>query len=199
MTDEQSAPIRQLRFRLTRDDFAAFEALPRELIGTEKLWLFGPILLCGAAAGFFEDELKAILPWDPTTQWGQLATVLVAVGVGYGLSLLLLTARMRRRIKRADVPESETVVDVFPQVCLAGEEGNQGSYLWSALNIVETGSHVFLCQAGRAPVILPLRAFRDAADMANFAAMARVLGSEDEREDLPIEADDEPRAKERTP
>ena len=73
MTDNSKTPIYQLRFQLAREDIAAFEFLPRELVGWEKLWLFGSILALGAAAGFFEDQLSAVLPWDPGTRWGQLA------------------------------------------------------------------------------------------------------------------------------
>ena len=182
MTDDLDAPIRQFRYQLTREDIAAYHFLPRELVGWEKLWLFGPILVCGAAAGYFESSLKEILPWDPDTQLGQLVTVLGAIAIGYLLSLILLTARTRHRINAAHVPESETRVDVFPQLVFAGAEADQASYVWSNLDIIETATHIFLTQAGRAPIILPLRAFRDANDMANFAAMARVFhrGDDDE-------------------
>lgn len=194
MTEDLNTPLRQLRFQLTREDIAAYHFLPRELKGWEKLWLFGPILACGAAAGFFEDSLKQILPWDPDAQIGQLMTVLVAIAIGYGMSLILLTARTRHRINSASVPAQQTVVDVYPQLLFAGEEGDQSSYAWSKLTVIETAAHVFLGQAGRAPVILPLRAFRDASDMANFAAMARALGNDDDATNDNFDDDAEPDA-----
>lgn len=180
MTDDLDAPIRQLRYQLTREDIAAYHFLPRELVGWEKLWLFGPILVCGAAAGYFESSLKEILLWDPDTQLGQLVTVLGAIAIGYLLSLIMLTARTRHRINTAAVPGSDTIVDVFPQLVFAGADGDQSSYAWNKLGIIETATHIFLTQAGRAPVILPLRAFRDAKDMANFASMARAFSRGDE-------------------
>ena len=150
MTADLDAPIRQFRYQLTREDIAAYHFLPRELVGWEKLWLFGPILVCGAAAGYFESSLKEILPWDPDTQLGQLVTVLGAIAIGYLLSLILLTARTRHRINAAHVPESETRVDVLPQLLFAGAEDDQASYVWSKLGIIETATHIFLTQAGRA-------------------------------------------------
>ncbi|MBK9080540.1 MAG: hypothetical protein IPL91_16265 [Hyphomicrobium sp.] len=183
MTDNPKAPIRQLRFQLTREDVAAYHFLPRELVGAEKLWLFGPILLCGAAVGYFDENLKAIVPWDTDTQLGQLLSVIAAIAAGYALSLVLLTARTRHRISGAKVPAGETLVDAYPQLLFAGESGDQSSYAWSKLNVTETATHVFLTQPGRAPVILPLRAFDGAADMANFAAFVRVMGRDEDSED----------------
>lgn len=182
MTPDPNALIRQLRFQLTREDFAAYHFLPRELVGAEKLWLFGPILACGALVGLFQDELKTYFPWDPDTQLGQLLSVVAAIAAGYALSLILLTARTRHRINNAKVPAGQTAVDAYPQLLFAGEVGDQSSYAWSKLGVVETATHVFLTQAGRAPVILPLRAFDSATDMANFAAFARVMGRDEDNE-----------------
>jgi len=105
------------------------------------------------------------------------------------LSLVLLTARTRQRISGAKVPAGETRVDAYPQLLFAGEKDDQCSYAWSKLNVTETATHIFLTQPGRAPVILPLRAFDSAADMANFAAAARALGRDQAGEDQDAETD----------
>lgn len=189
MTDASDIPLRQIRYQLTREDIAAFEFLPHELRGLEKLWLFGPVLTCGAAAGFFQDRLKSVLPWNPESQWGQALTVLIAIAIGYGLGMILLTARTRRRIARAVVPKTPTALDVYPQLFVVGEGGDDRNYVWSKISVAETATHIFLTESGRRPVIVPLRAFRDAGDMANFAAMARVLGRDDENESQDIEPD----------
>lgn len=178
MTNESNAPIYQLRFQLTRDDVAAFEFLPRELLGWEKLWLFGPVLVLGAAAGFFEDQLGAVLPWDTHARWGQLATVLIAIALGYGLSMVLLTWRTRRRIANTPLPATSTRIDVYPDALFVSQDGDENrSYVWSKATIIDTDKHVFITQGTRKPVIIPLRAFRDGNDMANFAAMARVFAN----------------------
>lgn len=172
MTDT-STPIYQLRYQLTREDIAAFELLPRELVGREKLWLFGPVLASGAAVGFFEDELRTVLPWDPGARWGQLLTVLIAVAIGYGLSLLLLTARTRWRIANAPLPATQTRIDVYPDAFFVSEGDDENrSYVWSEATIVDAERHVFITQGTRKPVIIPARAFDSLEAMQAFVCDA---------------------------
>lgn len=173
MTQVRNAPIYQLRFQLTREDLAAYEFLPRELVGWEKLWLFGPILVLGAAAGFFEDQLSAVLPWDPAARWGQLVTVLIAIGLGYALSMVLLTWRTRRRIANTPLPATPTRIDVYPDAFFVSEDDDENrSYVWSEANITDTNSHVFITQGTRKPVIIPVRAFDNPEAMQAFVSEA---------------------------
>lgn len=173
MTNESNAPIYQLSFQLTREDIAAFEFLPRELVGWEKLWLFGPILVLGAAAGFFEDQLSAVLPWDPHARWGQLATVLIAIALGYALSMVLLTWRTRRRIANTPLPAAPTRIDVYPEAFFVSEGVDKNcSYVWSEANLTDTDTHVFITQGTRKPVIIPVRAFDSLAAMQAFVSEA---------------------------
>lgn len=173
MTDNSKTPIYQLRFQLAREDIAAFEFLPRELVGWEKLWLFGPILALGAAAGFFEDQLSAVLPWDPGTRWGQLALVVVAITIGYALSLLLLTARTRYRIAQTPLPATATRIDVYPDAFFVSEGDDENrSYVWSEATIADTDNHVFITQGPRKPVIIPVRAFGSLDAMQAFVSDA---------------------------
>lgn len=173
MTNESNAPIYQLRYQLTREDVAAFEFLPRELVGWEKLWLFGPILALGAAAGFFEDQLSAVLPWDPHARWGQLATVLIAIALGYALSMVLLTWRTRRRIANTPLLTTLTRIDVFPEALFVSEDGDENrSYVWSKATIIDTDKHVFITQGARKPVIIPVRAFASLEAMQAFVGDA---------------------------
>lgn len=174
MTDNDKA-LRQLHYQLTRDDLAAFEIQPRELQGLQKLWLFGPVLMCGAAVGVFEDQLRTVLPWDPASRAGQIATVLLAIALGYGLAMIGLTWRTRRRIAQAHVPATPTIVDVYPQILLATQDEDQFSYLWNKLTLVETPEHLFLTQGSRRPVIIPRRAFESAEDMEQFAMLVETL------------------------
>lgn len=173
MIDTQHPPVYQLRFQLTREDAAAFEFLPRELVGWEKLWLFGPILALGAAAGFFEDQLSAVLPWDPSARWGQLVTVLIAVALGYALSMVLLTWRTRRRIANTPLPATPTRIDVYPDAFFVSEDADENrSYVWSEANIIDTNAHVFITQGPRKPVIIPVRAFGNPEAMRAFVSKA---------------------------
>lgn len=173
MNDTNDKPIFQLCYTLAREDIAAYEFLPHELQGAQKLWLWLPILACGAIAGFFEDRLRLILPWDPTTRWGQLGIVVLAIIAGYGLAVILLTARTRRRIAKSPLPSTPTRIDVYPQLFFVREDGDERSYLWSEAVIVDTPQHVFIIHGSRKPVIVPLRAFKSLEDVQDFAGMAR--------------------------
>lgn len=179
MTDI-SAPLYQLRYSLTREDVAAFEFLPRELQGLEKLWLFGPVLACGALVGLFEDQLRPYLPWDPSTQGGQIAIVACAILVGYGLSLLLLTARTRHRVRKAHVPSPSTVVDAFADHVRVEEDGVARTLAWRDVTVTATDQHVFLQSAPGQVVIIPLRAFDGISDLRAFASFAEAAGRDPE-------------------
>jgi hypothetical protein len=173
-------PPWRLRYQLRREDIVAFEFLPRELIGKEKLWLVGPVLACGASAGFFQDWLKTWLPWDPTQGLGQVFSVMIAIGLGYALGAVLLTARAHRRIARATLPAHPiSVVADRDRLNVADEAGTR-AFAWQDLRVSLAASHVFLCPAPREAVIIPLRAFKDEEDMRRFAAFAEAMGRETE-------------------
>ena len=176
MIDTNEKPLYQLRYTLTRDDVAAFELMPRELQGFEKLWLFGPILLCGAAVGLFEDRLRPFLPWDPASMLGQLASVLCAIAVGYALSLVLMTARARYRIKRTPLPAAPICIDAFADHVTVKKDDSDQSFAWRDLTVTSTASHVILAQKAREAIIIPLRAFASPEEMSAFAAFAEVAG-----------------------
>lgn len=175
MTDI-SAPIYQLRYSLTREDIAAFEFLPRELQGAEKLWLFGPVLACGAAVGLFEDRLAPLLPWDPSSKPGQVLIVLCAIAVGYALSMLLLTLRARYLIARAHVPSAASAIDAFADRLTVKQDGVARTFAWRDLVVSTSGAHVFLEHAPREAIIIPMRAFADDGAMRSFAAYAEEMG-----------------------
>lgn len=179
MTDT-GTPLYQLRYSLTRDDIAAFEFLPRELQGLEKLWLFGPVLACGALAGLFEDQLRPYLPWDPSTQGGQIAIVACAIIVGYGLSMVLLTARTRHHVRKAHIPSSPTAVDAFADHVRVQQDGVTRTLAWRDVTLTATDQHVFLQSAPGAAVIIPLRAFDGLPDLRAFAAFAEAAGRDPE-------------------
>jgi len=173
MTNESNAPIYQFRFQLTREDIAAFEFLPRELVGWEKLWLFGPILVLGAAAGLFGDQLRSVLPWDPGSRWGQFATVLIAVAIGYALSMVLLTWRTRLRIANTPLPATPTRIDVYPEALFVSQDDDENrSYVWSEAMIIDKDTHVFIIHGTRKPVIIPVRAFESLEAMQAFVGEA---------------------------
>ena len=132
-------PLWQLSYRLTREDIAAFEFLPRELIGREKMWVLGPVLACGAAAGYFQDYLKSWLPWNPATGLGQLLSVIIAIGVGYAVGAILLTARARGRIARAVIPAQPTTFDAYPDRFDVSDGASVRSHRWGDVRVIGGG------------------------------------------------------------
>lgn len=175
---QPATPLWQLRYTLTREDIAAFEFLPRELVGLEKLWVLGPILAFGAAAGYFQDWFGQFVPWDPETKLGQLASVLTAIAAGYLASLVLLTARTRRRIARAKLPDGPVTFAAFPDDFEAGQPGKTRTLRWSDVRVIATGTHVFLCPQPREAVIVPARAFADLDEFRRFEIFAKTRGSD---------------------
>jgi hypothetical protein len=167
-----SAPEWRLRYRLDRADVAAFERLPGELLGAEKLWVLGPIFACGAAVGMFQDALAPLLPWNPQTQIGQLLSVMTAIAAGYALGAMLLTGRTQRRIAKAHVPAGVVALDAFTDRVHVESEGDARRLAWSDLHVISTGTHVFLCPSPREAIIIPLRAFETPEEMRRFAGLA---------------------------
>lgn len=170
------APRYQFRFHLTREDVAAFEWLPREMAGAEKLWFLGPILACGAAAGLLEDELRPIVPWDPSTKFGQVLSVMCAIAVGYAIGAVLFTVRTRFRIRRAAVPAGPVAVDAHDDRVTQVLDGTTQTYAWRDVTVTSTATHVFLVHARHTAIILPLRAFSSLDAMQAFASFAEASG-----------------------
>ncbi|MCB1484185.1 MAG: YcxB family protein [Hyphomicrobiaceae bacterium] len=176
MTDTSNAPVYQLRYTLVREDIAAYELMPHELQGAEKLWLFGPILLCGAAVGLFEDQLAPYLPWDPTTKLGQVASVVSAIAIGYALSLILLTARARHRIRTTPLSTSPISLEAYADRIVVKQGAGVQTFPWHDLTVVSGKAHVILAYTPRDAVIIPLRAFTGPDEMRAFADFAEAAG-----------------------
>lgn len=180
-------PLATYRFQLTRDDVAAFERLPSELIGREKLFLLGPALLAGMALGVFEDELRVLWPGLYALAEGgttALLAILLLVPLSYLVSSLLLSLRTWWRIRDAKLPVTETVVETLGNCFAVTQDSDTRGYRWDEVEVIGGDAHVFLCPAPRRAIILPLRAFADEAEMRAFARLAELAGLD------PADADD---------
>jgi hypothetical protein len=69
----------KLTYRLTLEDWAAFEHLPQELVGREKLYAVLPIILAGGLVGFLHEEIGSLIPWLGT---GMLGPAIAALVIG---------------------------------------------------------------------------------------------------------------------
>jgi hypothetical protein len=168
-----------LTFRLTRDDWVAFEGLPVELRGWEALYIYGPLVVCGMAIGWFEDEIRAIAPFDIGSLGGKLVLGLAALVVSYLIFAVLINLRLWRRVSRRRVLETDTVVgaDLDGVVIIAG--GVTRRHAWADLAVIETAGHVFLCPSPGEPIILPLRAFDGPEALHLYAHAANELGRQE--------------------
>lgn len=178
LSEAGASPLASYRFRLTRDDIAAFERLPRELVGRDKLLLVGPALLGGLLLGAFEDEIYAALPMAVLGK-GTSTLILAFVALvplSYAAAAALLSLRTAWRIRTAALPATDTVVDTFGDHVAVQEDATRRFFAWEMVRVIAGKTHVFLCPAPRQAVILPLRAFASEADMRAFAEWAEMAG-----------------------
>jgi hypothetical protein len=109
----KTKPIHKLRFRLTREDFAAFERLPEELTGWDRLYFLGPAVVAGMLYGIYGEAAKRALPFEIGDSVWWFAAMAGLVAFAYAAMVLLLTLRYFRRVKRARVPQTETLLETF--------------------------------------------------------------------------------------
>jgi hypothetical protein len=160
-----------LVYRLTRDDVAAFESLPREYSGRAKF----AMVLGLFAAGMLAAGAEAVLGWEraQASIWREIVTVLAALAVWFVGTSAILTALRMRRVARFPLPDEDTRL-VADRDAVAIDEGKgMTRYRWSDIPWVQTGAaHVFMQTVRRDVIIVPLRAFEDAATMQAFGAFA---------------------------
>jgi len=160
-----------LVYRLTREDIAAFESLPKELSGRAKLAMLAPLLAVGAAGGWIASELGFDI--DSWNLWQEIGVVLAACAIWFVAVSAVLTIGRYRRIARFALPDGEVRLTA-DRGGLEYDEGNgMTRYPWSDIPWVHLGAaHVFLQTAARKALIVPQRAFDDADAMGRFAAFA---------------------------
>ena len=160
-----------LVYRLTREDVAAFESLPREFSGRAKLAMIVPLFGFGAASGFLASELGFDI--DSWNAWQNIGAVLAACAIWFAAVSAVLTIGRYRRIARFALPQSEVRLTANHSGLDYDEGNGMTHYPWSDIPWVQLGAaHVFLQTAARKALIAPLRAFDDADAMARFAAFA---------------------------
>ncbi len=159
-------PMSTLSYRLTRADALAWTVLRREVVGGALLAL---ILWFALAGG-----ILALLPVGLTGEegsWRFWAVLAGLVAVQYALLVAGLTWRQHWRAARM-LPQPQDV-----QLEIWGDHlsARQGARVLNVApetirQVVVTESHVFL-DIVTDVLIVPLRAFADAAEMAAFGAL----------------------------
>jgi hypothetical protein len=158
-------------YRLTRADVAAYEALPREFQGRAKLLLVLSLVAMGLPLATLADAVGLnVHAWDV---WQEMVAVVVLVLVWTAAVSLVLTLARRRRVARYALPAGETRITADSAGLRVDEDEVTMRHSWSDVAAVTPGrAHVFFDVAQARPVIVPLRAFGDADEMARFAASA---------------------------
>jgi hypothetical protein len=159
-----------LVFSLTRDDVAAFESLPREYTGRAKFAMILGLFVAGMAAAGAE----AALGWDNQASiWRQFLPVLAALAIWFVGTTAVLTALRQRRIAQFRLPDNEVKLVADRDAITIDDGKGMTRYPWSDIPWVQAGAgHVFMQSVRRDVIIVPLRAFEDAAAMQAFGAFA---------------------------
>lgn len=180
-TPDNDETIRTLVFTLTRDDIARVERLPRPLSTRVGALLMTAWFVLCALLGVFSDTLAPVFGWAGGYQ--ALVMVIAAAALcalaGHGVATLQTNARIRK----VPAPTTETQVDLSVDRLMLSQPGGARAYPWTEVReviyledrllIVATPDHV---------VTLPLRAFRDAADMRTVCQLIELLVQDDEDE-----------------
>lgn len=172
----KTKPIQKLRYRLTRDDFAAFERLPEELTGWNRVYFLGPAVIAGMLYGIYGEAVKRALPIEIGDGVWWFLAMGALVAFSYAAMALLLTLRYFRRVKHARVPQTETLIETFEDRFTVRQDGTTRELAWSNVTVIPAKAHVFLCPAPREPVIVPLAAFGSEDEMKAFARFAEAAG-----------------------
>jgi hypothetical protein len=169
MTEPVDAPLWRYHYRLTRADVAAFEAL--RVQGVRPLLI--AVVAAGGLAGWHYERIEPYLPFDAGGTAGQAILGIVIAGLGFLAAEAFGWLRRRRRIARYPLPEGDTVVEVFGGHIAWAADGRDDLRPWERVgNVVATPAHVFVFTAPGEALIMPLRAFESATDMAAFADWA---------------------------
>ena len=169
MTDLVSSPLWRYRYRLNRADVAAFEAL--RVDGLRPLLL--AVVVVGGLTGWHFERIEPYLPFEASGTAGQAVLGIVIAGLGFLVAKLIAWLRRRWRTSRHQLPENDTVVDVFGDHIAWTADGHADLRPWERVgDVIATPGHVFIFTGSDQALIMPLRAFESAADMAAFAAWA---------------------------
>ncbi len=177
MTTKLDRLLPKLTYRVTRDDWAAFERLPAELLGWEKLYVFGPPIAAGMAVGLFTEPLRGWRPLDIDSFSGKLLLGGGLLALAHAVTVLLLSLRTRWRIAQRALPETETILDADLDGFSVTEDGSSRRFAWTSVTVIETGSHLFFCATPRDAVPVPRRAFDSPETMHLLAHTARELSA----------------------
>ena len=159
MAEDVHRPLAVYRYRLTTVDALAYERLPGEWTGRQKIAALAPLIAIGAFSGLTED-------WTRLWWWLSVGG-LVLLWVILGLSVY--NWRIHRRAKARAAQEGQTEIEEWDDhLVLRSRAGVQHLPYELIGKVIATDAHVFILYHG-GPAIVPLRAFEDLQAMRVFA------------------------------
>ncbi len=159
MVDTLHRPPDIYRYRLTTVDALAFQRLPGEWTGPQKLAFILPLMGIGAVAGFLGD-LSGVI-W-----WATIGGLLLIWAIS---SLAIHNWLNLRRARARSAREGETQVeDRRDHLVVSSGQGVRRLGDGDIGKVIATDSHVFILHGGGV-VIMPLRAFDAPEAMQAFA------------------------------
>lgn len=168
---DQNQPVRRYSYQLTRADWAAFVKEVAPTPDRLSYVLVASLFLCGM--------LWAILRDLDFTALGRLLVIGTAAALGFLLAKLCRLALDWLKIRRKILPTQPLIVEEFADHLAVIEGETRTAYPWDKFARIHLGKeHVFLATSPRDCVILPLRAFRDREDMAQFSQLAEARGED---------------------
>jgi hypothetical protein len=158
MVEDVHRPLAVFSFRLTTADALAYEHLPGEWTGWQKIALLLPLMAIGALAGFLDD-------WAAPWWWGAVGGLLLLWAV---VGFAVFNWRMNRRARAKALREGQTVVEEWGDHLVVRSQAGTMNLANETIGKVIVGDHhVFVLYHGGA-VILPQRAFASPQDMRVF-------------------------------
>lgn len=146
------------RYRLTLVDALAYERLPGEWSGRQKIAAFAPLIAIGAFSGLIED-------WPRIWWWLSVGGLVLLWAVA---GLVVYNWRIHRRARLAAAREGQTEIEEWnDHLAIRSEAGAQHLPYELIGKVIITDAHVFILYHG-GPTIIPLRVFEDAQAMRIF-------------------------------
>ena len=159
MNETVHQPLRTLRYRLTLVDALAYERLPGEWSGRQKVAALAPLIAIGAFSGLIED-------WPRLWWWLSVSGLVLLWAIG---GLLVYNWRMHRRARALAALHGQTEIEEWGDHLAIRSEASERFLPYELIGkVIATDSHVFILFHG-GPAIEPLRAFADAAEMRAYA------------------------------
>lgn len=171
---------RTYRYQPSRDDWAAFERLPREIGWPDRILFLACLASVMPLAIALEARFDASLPFTANSTPRALLMAASAAAVAVALARAVLSVWGRWRIRRRARATGDTILNADVDSFALVENGSTRRLAWAEIaRVILVPSHLFLCTSPREAVIVPRRAFASDGEMRALAQHAERAGRDD--------------------